>query len=223
LPPDAPKSDALKSDALKSDAPKSDALKSDAPKSDALKSDAPTQTIELNPSAVVAVSAVDAGEVPVKRRGRPKKTNFETSVTVEETPLATTPLAEPSEDRPAVNRDAHVASESAEVANGVISPVRLYVNCFPVGLATKSLLPYVEELNNQICEAAQLPLLDLRCVEVKPLSFGGWKGVLATAVKTKLPEPGDYGVSLRGDERLDVVVAALEGILPAGSITKGGI
>lgn len=183
--------------------------------------DAPLQTIEINPAAVAAVAATDSGEAPPKKqRGRPKKTNVETSDTVKETPLAATPLAEPSEDKPAVNRDAHVASESAEVAKGVI---HIYVNCFPVGVACKSLIPYIEELNQSICEAMQLPTIDVRCVEVKPLAFGGWKGMIKEAVNKHLPDAASYNVTLRGDERLDVAVAALEGILPPGSIVKGSV
>ena len=85
-----------------------------------------------------------------------------------------------------------------------------------------SLVPYVEERQAYILAALKLsPDLDLRFVDSKPLAFAGWKGALAMGVKSLMPPPGDYGVYTgAGDERLDVVVAALEGILPAGAVTK---
>ena len=90
-----------------------------------------------------------------------------------------------------------------------------------MGIATHSLIPYVDGLQATILKSQNLPEgLDLRCVDVKPLSFGGYKGALAMAAKMQPPPPGNYGVSGLGDERVQVVVAALEGILPAGAVTK---
>lgn len=90
-----------------------------------------------------------------------------------------------------------------------------------MGIATHSLIPYVDGLQATILKSQNLPEgLDLRCVDVKPLSFGGYKGALAMAAKMQPPPPGNYVVSGLGDERVQVVVAALEGILPAGAVTK---
>jgi len=97
--------------------------------------------------------------------------------------------------------------------------VRIFLNCFP-NAPTTSLLPYIEQLQKDICAGAKLPDTDFRCVDTKPLNFGAWQGYLASAVKLLPPPPGSYSAS-SGDARVAVVISALEGILPAGSVVKG--
>jgi hypothetical protein len=99
--------------------------------------------------------------------------------------------------------------------------IHLFINCIPVGVPTQSLAPYVDQIQAVILKNQNLPEgLDLRCVDTKPLNFGGWKGALAMAARMSLPPPGSYVVTV-GDERVQVVAEALAGVLPAGAVVRG--
>lgn len=76
--------------------------------------------------------------------------------------------------------------------------------------------PWAQSLNGYIREIvlsleSEYKVLDIRLAPTNdnPLAFGKWKGVLAAVVRSKLPEAGDYYVSVNGSEITQTVLEAL--------------
>ena len=76
--------------------------------------------------------------------------------------------------------------------------MQLYVDCIPPRGA-EPLAPYVQELCAGI--AKFFGTADLRVAPDKDslLAYGGWRGVLAAAVRDKPPAPGTYYIVRRSD------------------------
>jgi hypothetical protein len=123
-----------------------------------------------------------------------------------------------------------VERAGATVSSGAGS-IRLYLNCIPIGVATKPLLPVVQEIQDRIIAAAvegkhiEKAITDLRAVDTKPLGFGMWKAHLSELVRDlyaagEFPA-GDYVVTETSDERVKVVVDELGCRLPPGAVVRG--
>lgn len=85
----------------------------------------------------------------------------------------------------------------------------LFINCAVEGLAIAPLEGYVDSIVKRIC--AQYGIQDLREPRGKdfPLSFQGWKGVLAAAIKAAPPLPDLYSLWVRGNDIMQVAAEAL--------------
>ena len=83
---------------------------------------------------------------------------------------------------------------------------RLYINARPQGEFTQ-LDEYVRSICKQIEEKTECT--DIRCSSHESLSFGKWKGVLASTVRAFPPDPGTYQVTVKGDEISEVVATTL--------------
>ncbi len=125
--------------------------------------------------------------------------------------------AAPVEEAKTEKRTKAKAAAKGEAIEGTI----LYVNAMPIGVATSSLLPYVEQLEQYVLKQHQANLLDLRTAVDEVLGFGKWKAWLAGAIAEIAPPAGRFAVTLGGDERVDVVVDSLTAKLPAGSVIRG--
>jgi PD-(D/E)XK nuclease superfamily protein len=102
---------------------------------------------------------------------------------------------------------------------------RLFRGCEPIGVPTKSLLPYTLALEKQLLEAFQInmPIPDLRLCDDKhgkELAFGRWQAALAASVELG-DVTGDYVVDTR-DARVLCVADALSLLLePLGQSFRG--
>lgn len=181
----------------------------DAPKSDpALASVNPVvvsqgaRIIQVNPNLIiedhtgVAAEAAPTAVASPKKRGRAAKS---------------------PESRPTTDAVQPAASEEADTAP---EDVKLYYHALPPGVATKSLLPYVIELEAALLKVFKLELVDIRTATDAQMGFNKWKGYLAKFAREKLPAAGSYHAT-RGDERVECVVDALSGVLPAGNYVVG--
>lgn len=99
----------------------------------------------------------------------------------------------------------------------------IFVGCTPRKTPTTSLQPYVDALEQQTLTAFRenlkdgagkpLDLDDIRLSEGPDVGYSKWKAVFASVAKENPPAPGNYTVLGLGiDDRIDVVVGALEGL-----------
>jgi hypothetical protein len=141
-------------------------------------------------------------------RGRPTKAELEARKAAQTRKAAQAPAVEP-----APTPEAHPAGEGFSI----------WVGCSPRKLTTTSLQPYVDALEKQTLQAFRenlkdasgkpLDLDDIRLSEGPDVGFSKWKAVFAGIAKENPPPPGNYHVLGLGiDDRIDVVVGALEGL-----------
>lgn len=204
-----------------------DVLPPDAPKSDPLarpggaKAEAPKATVPQNEAQTVAalqasIAATAGAEAEKPKRGRPRKMNIvdapkpdapkpDAPKVVTYDPAATAAALaphEPASGLMAVKGPAPHAAAPAETG------LFLYFNCAPVGVPTKTLHTYVQEIDAEIRNSAQLKSVDLRADASNEYGFGKWRGFMAAIAVQSPPEPGHYVVT-SGDERVSVVADAL--------------
>jgi hypothetical protein len=150
-------------------------------------------------------------------------------------PVAETPKRKRRTKEEIAADDAAVKAHEAELdatepqaASGPLAPaVVVYVDCLP-NAAAQPLAPYIGKIAAQIEKT--FDAVDIRCAPKKqkdgaenPLAFGGWKGVLASAIKAEPPAPGIYVIlGTAGSEIAQVAVEALESVCTApGSFVRG--
>jgi PD-(D/E)XK nuclease superfamily len=99
----------------------------------------------------------------------------------------------------------------------------VYVNCALDGLEAEPLQPYVDAWLAELARAVGGGV-DVRFQpNDSPLSFGKWKGALASAVREAPIPPGAYHLDARGSETAEVVVEALRAKVRAtgGALVRG--
>ena len=110
-----------------------------------------------------------------------------------------------------------VPPAAAALGHAIHDGIELYVNCIVSergeGFHTTSLDVYIAALMHALAQAAAPGVehpSDIRCSSNDAVSYGKWRGALATAVECNLPKPGAYDVLfVEQDEVKQVVVAAL--------------
>ena len=189
----------------------------------------PSPSAAKEVTAPVAPSA-PGGEAKKRTRGRPPSSpSGMTEGELVPAPPALTP-PQPQAVKPVPTPPTKVERAGFTVSSGVGS-IRLYLNCIPIGVATKSLLPVVQEIQDRIIAAAvegkhiEKAITDLRAVDTKPLGFGMWKAHLSELVRDlyaagEFPA-GDYVVTETSDERVKVVFDELGCRLPPGAVVRG--
>jgi CRISPR/Cas system-associated exonuclease Cas4 (RecB family) len=115
----------------------------------------------------------------------------------------------PASETPKKTRTKKTDSSEPQIVTD--NGLQLFVDCVVEGHKTTSLDAYIEGLHETIRKS--FGVQDLRNANDKnsPLAFGGWKGVLASLVKTDPPSSGAYSVfDVRESEVKQVVVEALK-------------
>ena len=93
------------------------------------------------------------------------------------------------------------------------------MDCVPSDPNRKYLDAYIEGIVAGMRSTFNVP--DIRLgLHGSPLSYGGWKGVLAAAVRTQPPPAGSYVLFTR-DSEISAVVA--EALTPLASLVVRGI
>jgi hypothetical protein len=172
-------------------------LPPDAPASNpalAAKVDAPVAA--PTPAAQAVPQAATAPAEAPKRRGRKPKE-------------AAAPAA--------ITNGSQTTTEEESDLDGVY----LYFGCAPIGVATKTLTTFTEEVERQLKAAAQITVDDIRIASDQAFGFGKWKGYMAKAALEVAIDPGHYIVT-SGDERVVTVAEALLPLLPPGHAVLGG-
>ena len=122
--------------------------------------------------------------------------------------------------RPAKTATAEAAPATTVKNAEGLAGVHVYYRALPLGLATKSLVPYVLEQETALLTAFKMNLVDIRTATDSVMGFSKWKGYFAKQVRENPPATGYYHAD-RGDERVECAVDALSGILPAGNYIVG--
>lgn len=204
---------------------------------DAPKSNPPTPIgVITTPTVVPSVpqteqQAVALLQASIAKEEKPKKVRRmrieEKGVEVETPPIPVTVVAQPSVEvpiqaplPPPVIVEPPVVKKEKPPAKAGPSGIHLYYGCSPIGTKTDSLIAYTNEIDAKFEEATQLTCEDLRSCNTQEFGFGKWRGFLARVAVENPPPPGHYVVT-RGDERLEVIAAALQAI--ATQVVMGGV
>jgi outer membrane biosynthesis protein TonB len=120
----------------------------------------------------------------------------------------------------------------AAKATASTEPVlKVYVDAMPNAVESQPLAGYVAGIVGDM--ERTFKCIDIRCATKKyktdegqelenPLAYGGWKGVLAAAIKVQPPPPATYVVlGASGSEIMQVVTEALEALCAPGNFTRG--
>ena len=105
------------------------------------------------------------------------------------------------------------------VAPVTSSGISLYINCIPSMPERKYLDAYVDRLTVKMCETFEVP--DIRLgKQGSALAYGGWRGVLASAVRAEPPPPGAYVIFSRDSE---IMATVAEALIPLSTSVVRGI
>lgn len=182
------------------------------------------QRAEADAALVAASEAVLRDTVttppadPPKKRGRPRKDATAAAPVQAEATVTITASGENLAKATGTAEQLHAAIQTLTDLGGI----RLYFGCAPIGVATETLHAYARKIEKEILETTgQINATTIMHAKGEDFAFGKWEGSLARYAAENPPPAGHYVVT-GGDKRIEVIAAALEGIVAPGAVVRGG-
>jgi hypothetical protein len=168
----------------------------------------PEETPESNPAlaSVPVEGFATPGTAPTVEL-EPSKQDITTATLIAASGTATETTSKRRGRKPKTQGDVIEAARSREL-NTDETQLVLYHDCMP-SVEFENLQPLVDQWCRSVAVYYQADPPDIRCAQQKPLSFGGWKGVVAAIVHDQIDKVPRGNLFLRGSEINDVVAEAM--------------